>query len=167
MRSERPFRKQPTSPEIVEELLRFIQSKWYVGDPINFTKDRPRLLEWVVLKLAVYLEDRAVTVPAARYLEIVRDVILMEAVQFGRVEEIKYRPAWLGKVVELHLDHHGEEYYAEGKSLRSHIESALLLAGKPSQAAPDPVRDLARASTLLKPQKKPGKAPVNDQLTLI
>lgn len=167
MKPKRPISKQHTSQEVLDELLRFIESKFYQGDRINFLKDRPRLLKWVVLKLAEYLNEKAVTVSSQRYLEIMRDDVLMEAVRFGRTDEIKYRPAWLGKVVEMHLAHHGEAYYEEGKSLRNAAEKALATARGGVQGR-DPVRELAEASRLLKPARKPTlKAPQKDQLNLL
>lgn len=167
-RPQRQPRRQATPLEIRDELLRFIQSKFYPADPVNFAKDRPRLLKWVVLKFASYLDDRGVTIPANRYLEIMRDQVLMEAVRFGRTDEIKYRPAWLGKVVELHLDHHGEDYYEEGKSLRNQVDQALAIARSGVQRSDrDPVRDLAQASRLLTGKKRPFKSLKKDQLNLL
>jgi hypothetical protein len=166
VKPKRPFRRQETPEEVRDELLRFIQVKFYPGDGVNFFKDRPRLLKWVVLKLAEYLDERAVTVPPNRYIEIMRDHVLMEAVRFGRTDEIKYRPAWLGKVVEMHLDHHGEEYYEEGKAIRSRVENALTIARAGLQGR-DPVRELAQASRLLTTRKQPVKKVASDQLSLL
>ena len=83
----------------------------------------------------------------------------------GSACQIKYRPAWLGKVVEEHLSHHGEEYYDEGKSLRTHLENALLVA-KRSMAAPNAVHELAAVSRLLKVPKRSVKGPKKSQLDL-
>jgi hypothetical protein len=168
---KRPAVKQPTSPELLEELLRFIQTHFYPSDPIGFVKDRPRLLSWVVLRLATWLEERAVTLPPARYLEIVRDKMLMEALRHGNTSKVNYRPAWLRMVVQSHLDHHGEDYYEEGKSIRALTEHAILVAGQLTQRAPDPVRDLATLARLQATSRKAPKAtikaPVKQQLTLL
>lgn len=165
MKLKRPVRKQHTPEEIRDELLRFIRTKFYQGEAVEFEKDRPRLLKLVVLKFASWLDERGVTLPSDRYLAIMRDTILMDAVRFGTAE-IKYRPGWLGVVVEKHLAHHGEEYYEEAKALRSVVETSLMLARAGVQGR-DPVRELAQASRLLKAKKRVIKPVVNDQLNLL
>src|SRR5262249_45381126 len=152
------------------------ERKFYQGQRLAFVKDTPRLLEWVVWKLAVYLDDKAVTIPSSRYLEIMiygtpkKPSILMEALKFGDTGNITYLPAWLGKCVESHLAIHGERYYEEGKTLRNAIGGALKFAKAGIQER-DPVRELAEASRLLKAQKRvkksTGKPAKNSQLTLI
>ena len=160
--------KQPTSPELLDELLRFIQVKFYPSDPIAFAKDKPRLLDWVVFEFARWLQTRGVTLPPQRFLEIIRDTILMEAIRHGNTGNIAYLPAWLRAVVQSHLVHHGEDYYEEGKCIRALADRALWATQRATQAAPDPVRDLAAASALLRrAQKRPSKAPIKAQLTLL
>lgn len=169
--SHRPPVKQPTSPELLEELLRFIQSKFYPSSPVDFAKDKPRLITWVILEFATWLEDRAVTLPPARYLTIVRDTILMDAVRHGNTGKIGYRPAWLRAVVQSHLAHHGEDYYDEAKSIRTIADRALWAAQRATSPAPDPIRDLARTAKLLtiaqRSKKAAQKPPVKAQLTLL
>jgi hypothetical protein len=162
-RSNRPPSHQPTPQALIDELSRFLESKFYPGHPVPFQKDRPRLLKWVVFPLAKYLDDKAVTIPPARYLEIVKGV-LMEALQLGDTGRITYLPAWLGKVMQSHLDHHGEEYYEEAKVTRNYITT--VMAGIRPGPARDAVRELAQAARLLKPKKAP-KRPINAQLNLL
>ena len=50
-----PLRKQPTPQELLDHLADFIERKFYAGRPIDFTKDRGRLLEWVILWPAGWL----------------------------------------------------------------------------------------------------------------
>ena len=159
--------KQPTSPELQDELLRFIQTKFYPGEAVRFVKDTPRLLSWVIREFATWLEDRAVTLPPDRYLAIMRDVILMDAVRHGNTGAIAYIPAWLRAVVQSHLAHHGEEYYEEGKSIRTLAERALWATQRQAVPAPDPIRELATAARLARPKKRLSKPPVKDQLTLL
>src|SRR4051812_36231592 len=125
MKRNRPQKKNPRSDEVQEAILGFIGRQLYPGRAVDFAKDRPRLLGWVVWKLADYLDERAVTIPSARYIEIMltgdrpnRKGILMEAIQFGDTGNIGYLPAWLGRCVDSHLTIHGEKYYEEGKALR-------------------------------------------------
>ncbi len=44
-RNERPGEKQATPDELLDDLLDFIQRKFYQNHALAFTKDRPRLLE--------------------------------------------------------------------------------------------------------------------------
>ena len=163
---KRPPVKQPTSPELQTELLRFIQTKWYPGEAVAFAKDTPRLLSWVIREFATWLEEKAVTLPPSRYLEIMRDTILMDAACHA-TGAIAYRPAWLRKVVQSHLAMHGEEYYEEAKSIRTIADRALWAAQRATVAAPDPIRELAQAARLARPRKRPSRRPVKDQLTLL
>lgn len=143
---QRPPPKQPTPLEIRDELLRFIRTKFYPDDNVEFAKDQPRLLKWVVLRFAKYLDDHGHTLAPRRYLEIMRDQILMEALR------------------------HGEEYLEEAKSIRASVDAALFAAGPLRQAAPDAVRELAAAERLVKAGKAkrgPKNTPVKDQLTLL
>lgn len=168
MKSDRPPKKQPRTEDVQGAILRFIQGHFYQGQALAFAKDRPRLLKWVVWKLASYLDEKAVTIPGDRYIEImlVKPGILMEALRFGDTGNITYLPAWLGKVVESHLRIHGEDYYTEGKALRNHLEGALTIAHRGLQGR-DPVREMAEAARLLKPSKKPAvKPPSKAQLSL-
>jgi hypothetical protein len=169
MRLKRPTRKQPAPDELRDELLRFIQTHFYAGQPVAFAKDTRRLLEWVVLKLAVYLDDKAVFIPTARYLDIMKNEILMPALQCGDTGNITYLPAWLGKVVESHLKIHGEDYYNEGKAERENIHTYLAGALKAAQAGiqgRSPIQEMATAARLLKTKKTVFKRPSKDQLSL-
>jgi len=162
---------QPTSPELLEELLRFIQVQFYPSDPIAFAKDKPRLLDWVVFEFARWLQSRGVTLPPRRFLEIIRDTVLMDAIRHGNTGKIIYRPAWLRSIVQSHLAHHGEEYYEEGKSIRTISDRALWAAQRPTAPAPDPVRELATTAHLLRlsqrSKKTAQKPPIKAQLTLL
>lgn len=165
-RPDRHGRKQPMPEAVLEELLRFIQAKFYPANSLAFTKDRPRLLRWVIFKLATYLEERGVTIQPAQYLEIMRDKILMEAVRHQAVD-IEYVPAWLGKTVETHLDHHGEDYYEAAKTIRNAVDGALAMAHGAGHRPRDVVREFSQAARLLKPRKAPINGPEKKQLTLL
>lgn len=158
--------KQTVAHELRDDLLRQIWQKFYApeGDPgsARFAQDRERLLKWVVLWPAGWLNSRGVTLPADRYKQIFSNIIL-EAVRHGNTSRIKYRPAWLKMVLQSHFRIHGEEYYTEAKSARAQAEHALLMLGQVKTAPePDPVRALAEAGALLartKPAKRTGIKP--------
>jgi hypothetical protein len=158
--------KQPTPQELLDGLLDFLSRKFYQNHPLQFAKDRPRLLDWVVLWPARWFDERGVTIPATEYRKIFESVF-MQALVFGKAEKITYFPAYLAKVIQSHFAMHGEEYYESAKSMRNQVDHALLIAGSARHAAPDPVRELAQAARLVKPKKLPRKPPVNAQLTLL
>lgn len=144
--------KQPTSEELIESCLNLIRSKFYGKSPQEdraFSQDRTRLLKWVVLFPAAWLDERRVTIHGDKYREIFMKVFLQAA---GHVEtKVRYRPAYLRQVIESHFAMHGEEYYEEAKSVRTLADQTLLLVGKlPAADRPDPVRQMANAAQLLK-----------------
>ena len=161
-----PPRKQATPQELRDNCLDFLQRKFYPGRPIDFAKDRPRLLAWVVLWPAKWFNERGVTVPPEQYRQIFEGVF-MDGLRFGDTGNITYLPAWLAKVIQSHFAHHGEDYYAQAKKLRDDPLLARLLAnGQLPTRTEDPIRALAQAARLLKP-KPVKKAPIKDQLTLL
>jgi len=158
--------KQPTPQELLDSLLDFLQRKFYQGYAVTFAKDRPRLLKWVVLWPAAWLNKRGVTLPADRYREIFMTVF-MDTLRHGTTEKINYLPAYLATVIQRHFSHHEEEIYDEAKSIRNLVENALAITGKCSQPAPDPVLDLATAASLLKPKKRHLSPSKTSQLDLL
>lgn len=163
--------KQLVSQEALNALLDFIRRKFYQGEPGQFAKDRKPLLKWVVFFPASWLNARQVAVPADRYRQLVESV-LMDALRYGNTGAINYRPAWLGKVIQSHFDHHGDEIYERAKQTRAVAEHALLMLGKlPIREQDQVVAEFAAAGRLLevrKSGKKPTAKPVlNDQLSLL
>ena len=166
-RKNLPERHQPTPDALLAELLDFLQRKFYEGHAVNFTKDRRRLLDWVVLWPAKWLNERGVTLPAERYREIFFTVF-MDGLVFGNVGQITYLPAWLAKVIQSHFQHHGDEIYQEAKSMRSMVEETMILTGKLAVRKADPVNTLAQAAALLRQPKKRSKIrPQKAQLSLL
>jgi hypothetical protein len=174
MRPGRPSQRSLTSTELRDEILEFIRGKFYPGAAVEFAKDRPRLLAWVVLEPARWLDERGVTIASEQYRGLFLDAkagVLMEAIRHGATHEIRYRPAWLRMVIQSHLRIHGDELYAQAKSAAVAVENALSLAGRLTVGKqPDPVRELAAASALLRaPARRPqtpcnGPAPAQQDL---
>lgn len=161
--------KQPTPRELTDDLLGFLQRKFYQGNPKAYLQQRRHLLSWVVLWPAAWLNGKGVSITTERYREIFM-AVMMDAVVHG-AEKIKYPPAWLKQVIQSYFRLHGEDIYGEAKSARALVENAILLAGRPAAAQPDPMRDMAAARAIIaqaKPAKKPAAKPgVNDQLNLL
>jgi len=148
------------SDQLINDLLDFIQRKFYEGDVAGFTKDKRRLLTWVVLWPSTYLDAAKVSLPDARQKEIFMETVML-ALQQGNTGNIRYRPAWLGRVIQSHYQIHWDEIYQEAKSARSLADHALLMAGRlPVAKAPDSTREMAAAARLLKGSKRQVKHPV-------
>ena len=159
--------KQPTSQELLDSLCEFVQVKFYPGQAVAFAKDRPRILKWVLLYPAGWLNSRGVTLPPERYKAILVEVLL-DALRFGMNSKVTYLPAYLRQVVQSHFRLHGEKYYGEAKTARNLVEHAVLVAGKSvTNQASDPVRELAQAARILKARRTILKPVVKDQLNLL
>ena len=169
-RNTQPVMKQPTPVELRDACLNFLRRKFYGASPEEakaFAQDRSRLLAWVVLWPAGWLNGKGVTIHGDDYRKIFMEVF-MDASAFVQ-SKVKYRPAYLRQVIQSHFRIHGEEYYEKAKATRNLVEATMLLIGKPTPAAPDPVKDLAAARAILlasKPKKQPVKAGLNSQLNL-
>lgn len=167
-------RPQPTPEAMVTALLNLIETKFYKGFPVNFAKDKSRLLQMVVLWPATWLNERGVTLPTDAYSKVLRDIIIQAAAHFDG-PRVKYLPAWLGRSVEAHFEHHGDEIYERAKTQRDLTEGAIAFAkGQIGERPGDPVRDLATMRMMLLntkgnklAKKTTRKAVVNDQLSLI
>jgi hypothetical protein len=162
---------QITSQELTDDLLDFIRRKFYEGDAVGFNKDKRRLLQWVVLWPATYIEERGVTLPPVRYKKLFIGIMML-ALQQGNTGQIIYRPAWLGKCVQSHFKIHWDEIYQEAKSARSLAEHTLTIAGRlPVAKKPDPIAEMALAAKLVKgtgrTRKTVLKAPLNQQQILL
>lgn len=168
MKTTRPDRpKQQTPKEMLDGLQAFVARKFYEGDAVSYLKDKPRLLKWVLLYPAKWLNERGVTITTERYRQLVNDV-LMEALRHGNTAQIGYRPAWLAKVIQSHLENHGDELYDEAKSVRSLAEQTLSMLGKVGIAIQDdPVPTFVAAHRLLITKKRHLKPSKNGQLNLL
>lgn len=157
--------QQITSQELTDDLLAFLYRKFYEPDAVGFNQDKKRLLQWVVLWPATHLNEAGVTISADRYKQIFTDVMLL-ALQLGNTGLIKYRPAWLMKVIQSHYGIHWDEIYAEAKSPRSLADNALLSVRQlPTAKAADPIREMALAAHFLKGTGRPSKRIIKSPLT--
>lgn len=165
--------KQPTPKELVDSCLELLRTKFYnqPGDDKCFAQDRKRLLAWVVLWPASWLNKKGVTIHGDAYREIFVKVFIQAAAHVQ--SKVKYRPAYLRHVIQSHFEIHGEEYYEQAKAVRNQVEHAMILVGRPAVATPDPVRQMAEARDLLAAPtrrktvaKTPTKAAINLELNL-
>lgn len=171
MKPKNPQRiKQPTPVELRDACLDLLRRKFYGNTPEeakSFAQDRNKLLAWVVLWPAAWLNGKGVTIHGDAYRKIFTQVFMQAA---AHVEsKVKYRPAYLRQVIQSHFRMHGEEYYEEAKSVRNLVENTMLMIGKTVPSAPDPVKELAAARDILaarKPKLTRPQASVKAQLNL-
>jgi len=161
--------KQPTPSELTDSCLQLLRSKFYTapGDEKCFSQDRKKLLDWVVLWPASWLNSKGVTIHGDQYREIFVKVFVQAAAHV--TSKVKYRPAYLRQVLQSHFRIHGEEYYDQAKATRNVIEQTMVALAQGRPAAADPVRELASARQILKasnPPKRARQSPVKAQLNL-
>ena len=160
---------QPTPVELTESCLQILRAKFYrePGDEKCFQQDRKRLLSWVVLWPANWLNSKGVTIHGDAYREIFVKVFLQAAANVQ--SKVKYRPAYLRQVIQSHFKIHGEDYYDQAKATRNVIEQTMVALGQARPSAADPVREMAAARQILtaaQPKNKPSQALVKAQLNL-
>lgn len=163
--------KQPTPKDLTDACLEFLRRKFYTGpeDGRKFLQDRSRLLAWVVLWPAAWLNNRGVTIHGDDYRDIFFKVFFQASAHME--SKVKYRPAYLRQVIQSHFKIHGEDYYEEAKSTRNQVDQVLMLTGQIAKQAPaaDPVRELANARKILAsqaPKKVAAEPAVKGQLNL-
>jgi len=108
--------------------------------------------------------SRGVTLPSARYKEIVLGV-LIGIKQHGATDVIKYWPGYLKHCLQTHFKVHGEEIYNEAKSVRNKVEHTLLACRKVERSV-DPIAVIAEARKLNAKPKRFKRA-VASQLNLL
>lgn len=170
-------RRQASPEELISTILGFISARFYQADPKSFAQDRSRLLKWVVLKPAAWLDERGVTVHPDDYRSLFVDQdngLLMIALRHGNVEGIKYRPAWLGAAVESRLRIQGDRLYQMAKDHERRMSADIAdrvvaaLGGIATGRGPDPVRQLALAAAAVTLPKRAPKRPADaGQLSLL
>ena len=143
---------QPTPAELTDSCLSILRTKFYAGDDRGFYQDRRKLLNWVVLMPAKWLNNKGVTFHGDQYREIFVKVFIQAAAHVA--SKVHYRPAYLRHVIQEHFKHHGEDYYDQAKATRNLVEQAMVALGQRAPAAPDPVRELATAAALLQAPKR-------------
>lgn len=163
-REARP--RQSVAVEIRNDLLGVIRNQFYPDAPLKqWHQDKRFLLNNVILWPASYLDKRGVTLPPERYKAILLDVF-NGIKAHGQTGAVKYWPGYLMVAVQSHFRIHGEDYYNEGKALRSTLDRIIRKA--PAIPTADPIRVMAEARRdLLKSSRTRPKAPVDTQIPLL
>lgn len=147
--------KQECPSELIFSLLGTIRRQFCADLTDKQWYSCQNFFKRVILYPAKYLNQRGVTLPPKRYQEIVQD-ILQDIKRHGQTETVKCWHGYLLHCIQQHFEHHGEDYYNEGKSLRAMTERALMgftRAQEAAQAA-DPVAPMAQAYAILSRPKR-------------
>ena len=115
--------------KLIQLFLRSIKSQFYRDRETLYFQERD-LLMGAICHPARYLDELGVRISAKRYQEILTTVI-RTINKHGNVAEMRSPGRYLGKAVEEHMRHHGEEYYEIGKRSRDAIADTLadILSG--------------------------------------
>jgi hypothetical protein len=152
--------------EIMDEALASIRQMFYQGADKEFYQDLTFLRQAVTFP-ASWLDQRAVGLSAPRYREVFQ-AILAGVRRFGRTKKVRRFSVYLLHCVQEHMHHHGEEYYDEGKRLRSTINDVLLGLKKGTSSTDSPVAVLAEVHRALRKsgatRQKPCKASATPDL---
>lgn len=163
MKPDRP--KQEVPLDLVNDLMHVVKSQFYADAPIKqWLQDQHFIKIRTVLFPASWLNQRGVTLSPERYRAILID-IFTGIKQHGSTGVVKYWPGYLAHCVQEHFKVHGEEYYEEGKTLRTKLERLQLAFTRAAAAPPppDPVQGLAEVHRVLVGHQRRKKAIVPRQ----
>jgi hypothetical protein len=144
---------------LVAELMQLVRSRLYDG------KDRQWFPQQEMVKQAMtypahWLSKRQVPLSHARYKAIMVDVIETMA-RRGNLEKVTFISRYVLHCVQEHMKHHGDKYYAEGKSIRNRVSVVMTEVEKAKIGADSTVPVLAQvhdnqvAATLQVGRRKP------------
>lgn len=149
---------------MVAELLADIGRRFYHGRRAvhKWGQDQKALMMTLTWP-AGWLKTRGVSLPVARYREILGEIIEGIA-SHGDLARIEYFPSYLQHCVSQWFIHNGEELYERQKSVRNAMDLRFIKTGTAqAPAGSDPMEALAAAHRVLAGQKKAARArPADD-----
>lgn len=159
--ADRPRQEAPIG--MVNDLLETIRRQFY-GDITEerWNQDKYFLKIHVVTWPAAWLDKRGVTLPPARYQQILQD-IFNGIKQHGQTGAVTHWPRYLTHCVQQHFKRHGDEYYNEGKSLRLAMDRALSRAEAAVGREPDLVASMAQVHRLMRQGRARAQKPARDK----
>jgi hypothetical protein len=111
----------------IDQLLLAIRLRFYVHRPIDYQRDRQRLLHAITWP-ATWLDERGLTCAPQRYQSLI-DVRLQVIAAHGNPAVYgAFFPSYLLKCLQDWFDRHGEELYSELKHIRNALDQLLASA---------------------------------------
>jgi len=163
-----PRPTQQTPGDLVDELLAFIRHQFCaeIDRDAWFRRNRPFLLQRVILWPARFMTQKGFVLPPERYKQIMY-TILRTVQQSGDTAKVSYWPAYLAKCVQSHWQKRWHLYYEESKTLSAAVPAVLSgLARLPIAPEPNKVEQMAAAQRLLTVRLRRCKTP-EKQLPLL
>jgi hypothetical protein len=142
--------------DFLQAQLRKIRFQFLPDDPKAFFQQQKMIIKAICYP-ATYLQKRGVQLPERRLEQILNEV-LRGIMHHGQTSKITWFGGYFLKCIQEHMSHHGDEYYDEGKDLRTILQKTLAelskkeVADLPS-AQDDTTARLADAAKLLKSTK--------------
>jgi hypothetical protein len=162
-RQEPATKAQNLSSDLVETFLRILRDQFYFAAKERLYFQERHLLIKAITLPANYLATRGMTseIPADRYRQIIMEVI-QTVKGHGTMADAHSPARYFWKVMQSHLQHHGDEYYEEAKRTRDSAENIALGILKRCKIAPrdSTISDLDSLHRLVKSPggRRPAKA---------
>ena len=118
--------------ELVRNYLHRLRQQFYPDNERGFWLQQS-VLKDAITTPARWLDDRHVRLPERRLCEIL-DEIILGIMHHGDTGKIDYFCRYFLHAVQLHMKHHEEKYYEEGKSLRFITDTAMENLSKKQRA---------------------------------
>ena len=117
---------------LVKNYLHRLRQQFYPDDEKGFFQQRTVLIDAITTP-ARWLDERGVRLPERRLCQIL-DEIIKGIQHFGATGEIKFFCRYFLFAVQEHMNHQGDRYYEEGKSLRFITDTAMDNLSKKQRA---------------------------------
>lgn len=121
-----------TADDLTAAMLVELRRKFFHRNERLFYQERALLIQAIAFP-ARYLNDRGAKAPASKYRSILR-LVIRTIKAMGRIGAIHSFGHYFLHAVQLHMQHHGDDYYQEAKAPRS-IASLLDPAARKLAAA--------------------------------
>lgn len=141
---------------VIQELLLKVRRDLYPGETYDTWAAQQKMVQKALHHPAVYLNKMGVELPAERYQAIVSAII--ETIRDnGNLSNVGYMARYFYTCVQRHMDHHGDEYYSEGKSVNNRVSLVMNALERAQRGADGTIPILAEADKLLQLGKRQPK----------
>lgn len=139
--------------ELVKLFLRSIRNQFYKAPHERLFFQEKNMLLQAITYPALYLDQRGVGLPAARYKALLTEIIRTINAH-GNLADVRSPGRYLLTAVQTHMQHHGEDYYEVGKRTRDALADVMMglkprTKGKVVQEATPIVPALAETHRIL------------------
>jgi hypothetical protein len=140
--------------DLIAGLMERVRRDLYSNRPDWFVQQA--MIKRALTYPAAWLGKKHVEIPAARYKAILEEII-SGIVREGQLEKVTYLSRYFYTCVQRHMDHHGDDYYREGVSVRNNVTIAMSQLEKAQRGADSTIPVLAQVHATLVAGVKPPK----------